>query len=144
MITKFTGGYALVMSSGTLLFLGYAMRFVAEAFGPLRSAVETLDPRQEESARLLGGFDTRFFRLVILPLLQPGIRAAFLITFLAVLKELPITLILGEATGMRGLAFRIWDRYSESLWHDAGVSALLLIALALIMTMLSLKGRTNA
>ena len=75
--------------------------------------------------------------------MAPGAAAAFSIGFLAILKELPITLMLGGATGMSTLAFRVWDRYSESLWHDAGLAGLLLVALALGVLTLTLRWRRH-
>ena len=69
------------------------------------------------------------------------VKAVGLIVFLAILKELPITLLLGGATGAKPLAFRIWDRYSEALWHDAGLSGLILLLLALSISFVILKER---
>ena len=68
-------------------------------------------------------------------------QIAKLVVFLAILKELPITLLLGGATGAKPLAFRIWDRYSEALWHDAGLSGLILLMLALTISFVLLKER---
>ena len=52
-----------------------------------------------------------------------------------------VTLMLGGSTGMKSFAFRIWDSYEEALWHDAGLSSLLLVALTLTMTILTLRWR---
>jgi ABC-type Fe3+ transport system permease subunit len=67
-----------------------------------------------------------------------------LIVFLACIKELPITLLLGGSTGFKTLAFRTWDRYNEALWHDAGVSGLSLLLVALLMTIITLQWKRNA
>ena len=67
-----------------------------------------------------------------MPSVTPGIAVALVIGFNAIVKELPVTLLLGGATGLKTLSFRVWDRYAESLWHDAGLSGLLLVGLAAI------------
>lgn len=146
-IARATGGgrdaYGAVLGSGVLLFVGYVTRFLAEVYGPLRTAYEQLDPRQRESARVLGASTSTWFRRVAAPALAPGAAAAYAIGFLAVIKELPITLMLGGPAGARTLAFRMWDRYSESLWHDAGAAGLILVGLALAMLSLTLRWRTR-
>ena len=62
-ITKYTGGYALVLSSGLLLFLGYAMRFLSEAFGPIASSMMQLNPRLMETAQSLDRFPLPWFKV---------------------------------------------------------------------------------
>lgn len=147
-LTRSVGGgrtmYAALLGSGGLLFLGYVARFLAEVYGPLRTAVEQLDPRQRESAQVLGASTATWAGRIALPALAPGVGAAYAIAFLAILKELPMTLLLGGATGLHTLAFRVWDRYSESMWHDAGASGLVLVILALAMLGLTLRWRRHA
>jgi iron(III) transport system permease protein len=138
------GLYAALLSTGALLLLGYALRFLAEVFGPLRAAVLGLDPRQREGARVLGVGFAGWARRVALPALAPGVGAALVVGFVAVLKELPVTLLLGGATGLTPLAFRVWDRYNEALHHDAGVAGLLLVGLTLAGVGLTLRWRRHA
>ena len=69
--------------------------------------------------------------------------AAFVLALLAVLKELPVTLLLGGAMGVQTLAFRVWDRYREALFHDAGLAGLLLVGLALVALMGTLRWRRH-
>jgi len=143
LITKHTGGYAFLLSSGVLLFFGYALRFLAEGFGPLFSATEQLDPRHEESAQLLNPSPQKWFSRIVFPQVRPAMLASFLLVWLAIIKELPVTLILGSALGKKTLAFHIWDRYEEAFWHDAGLGGLVLIIMALICFSLTLRWRRH-
>lgn len=136
--------YGWVLGTGVLLMVGYATRFVAEVYAPLRVAFGRLDPRQLESAVVLGAGRWKRFCTVLLPSVKPGVIVALLIGFNAIVKELPVTLLLGGATGLKTLSFRVWDRYNESLWHDAGVAGLCLVGLALISAVLTLRWRQNA
>jgi len=136
--------YGVVLASGALLMVGYATRFVAEVFAPLRVAFGAIDQRQVESARVLGAGAWKRFRTVLLPSIAPGVVVACLIGFNAIVKELPVTLLLGGATGLKTLSFRVWDRYNEALWHDAGLAGLWLVALALISAVLTIRWRKNA
>ena len=126
------GTYGLVLGSGLLLMLGYATRFLAEVYAPLKDGLSAIDQRQIDSAKVLGAAPLRRLRTVVIPAVTPGIAVALVIGFNAVVKELPVTLLLGGATGLKTLSFRVWDRYAESLWHDAGLSGLILVLLALV------------
>lgn len=138
-----SGLYATLLGSGLLLVLGYAARFLAEVYGPMAAAVARLDPRRIDAARLLGASRGRILNQVVRPAVQPGVAAGALLGLVAVLKELPVTLLLGSATGRQTLAFRVWDRYGEALWHDAGLAGLLLLAVALAAVGATLRWRRH-
>ena len=46
--------YQWLLGSGLLLLIGYATRFLAQAFAAVRAGVLGLDPQQDECARALG------------------------------------------------------------------------------------------
>jgi iron(III) transport system permease protein len=135
--------YPWLMGSGVLLMLGYAARFLPEAFAPLKTAVLQLDPRQTETARTLGASPLRRLRSILLPALAPGTAAAAVLVFVAILKELPVTLLLGGAMGLTPLSYRVWERYEEAFLADAGLAGLLLLGLALAAVVLSLRFRRH-
>ncbi|MBX2800813.1 MAG: ABC transporter permease subunit [Myxococcales bacterium] len=137
------GWYRWLTASGALLVLGYATRFVAEAYTPLRDRIAQLDRRLWESHRALSAPLSRFALRVAWPATASAVAASWLLVFLAVLKELPVTLMLGSATGLSTLAFRVWDRAEEALWHDAGAAGLILVGLALVGVMVSLPWRSR-
>ena len=137
------GTYGLVLGSGLLLMLGYATRFLAEVYAPLKDGLAAIDQRQVDSAKVLGAGPLRRLQTVIIPAITPGLAVAFVIGFNAIVKELPVTLLLGGATGLKTLSFRVWDRYAESLWHDAGLSGLILVTLALVSAWATQHWRTH-
>ncbi len=59
--------------------------------GPLRLALEAIDPRLEGAARTLGASRARVFRTVTLPLALPGISAAAVLGFARALGEFGAT-----------------------------------------------------
>ncbi len=136
--------YPWLLSSGILLLLGYAMRFLAESYAPLKAAILMLDPREKDSARLLGATDWQWFKRVALPTLKPGVLTAFVLVALAIIKELPVTLLLGGAMGVRPLSFRIFDRYQEAFLHDVGLAGIVLLLFSFILTLILLKWRRYA
>jgi iron(III) transport system permease protein len=135
--------YPWLLSSGILLLLGYAMRFLAESYAPLKASILMLDPREKESARLLGASDWQWFKRVALPTLKPGVLTALVLAALAIIKELPVTLLLGGAMGLRPLSFRIFDRYQEAFLHDVGLAGLVLLLFSFTMTLVLLRWRRH-
>ena len=136
--------YAALTGSGVLLALGFAVRFLPESYAPLRSAAQAVDDRVLDSARVLGASPLRVGVRVVAPLVAPGTTAAALLTFIAVVKELPISLLVGGAMGLRPLSYRLWDRLEEGFLHDAGLTGLVLVAVALAATVATLRYRTHA
>jgi len=133
--------YGWLKLSGILLFPAFAVRFLPEAFAPLKAAVLHIDQRQIDSARTLGvGRLRRWLRLLI-PALAPGCAVAAVLVAIAILKELPITLMLGGTR--RPLSYRMWERYDSAFLPDAGLAGLLLAGLALVAVVVSLRFRRH-
>lgn len=138
-----SGYYSLLLKSGILLLLGYTIRFLPNAHANLKTAILQLNPHLQDNARLLGASRWRWFYRCALPSLYPGLSAAFILTLLSVIKELPMTLLLGNAMGLYTLSFRIYDRYREAFLHDAGFAGLVLLALSLFFVLLTLRWRRH-
>lgn len=106
-----------------LLVFAYAIHFLAEAIGPIRSALYQAPPRLEEAARALGRTPLRAFGEATLPLLRRGIVVSMAFVFLSAMKELPITFLLSPI-GFKTLALRVWGFTSEALFGAAAPYAL--------------------
>lgn len=130
-------------AAGVFLMLGYAMRFMALAVDTLEPVILRLDPRQDEVARSLGAGAWRRWRSVTMPQLAPGLVAAWLLVFLAVAKELPITLML-TPLGKQTLAYRIFDAQQEGSLPDVGAGGLTLLGLALLVFTIARTARGRA
>lgn len=143
-----TGGdgmlYAALGGSGLLLAVGYAGRFLPEAFAPLRAAAQQVDARQDDCARTLGASTWTRARRLHLPTLAPALAVAAVLVAVAILKELPLTLMLGNAFGLRPLSYRVWAANEELLLPDVGLAGLGLMALALAAMALTLRLRRHA
>jgi iron(III) transport system permease protein len=109
-----------------LLILAYAILFLPQAVGAIRSSLLQVSPRVEEAARSLGRTPLQVLSTVTLPLIRPGILAGAALVFLTTMKELPATLILSPI-GFKTLATSIWSATSEAFFARAAVPALLLI-----------------
>jgi iron(III) transport system permease protein len=115
----------------TLPILVYALtfHFLAEAVGPLRAAVYRAPKQLEEAARAFG---LRFWGVlsrVTIPLLWRGAVASIALVFLAVVKELPLTLVLAPS-GFDTLATNVWTYTEEAMFASAAPYALGIVGLA--------------
>ncbi len=137
------GVYLGARQACLLLFAGYAMRYLSQGFSGLKEAFLRLDPRHEESAQSLGAGPLRRLRRIVLPAVAPGAAAAYLLLFLVLVKELPITLML-QPIGVQTLSYRVFDRYQEAFLHDAGLAGTVLLGVALAGQLLTLRWRRHA
>jgi iron(III) transport system permease protein len=119
----------ILYQSLAVLIVAYAVRFLPQAIGPLRTSLAQVNPRAAEAARTLGDSPLQAFRRVTLPLLRPGLMAALALVFLTTVKELPVTLLLSP-TGFDTLATAIWGAAREGFYARAAAPAAMLMLLA--------------
>lgn len=112
-----------------LLVTAYAVHFLAEALGPVRSALYQAPQRVEDAARVLGRGPVGAFVSATLPALRPGLAASVAFVFLAAMKELPMAFLLAPI-GFDSLALRVWRTATEGQFAAAAPYALALIGVA--------------
>ena len=97
--------------SPELLVLAYALMFFPLGLVALTASVARASPRLEEVGRSLGQGPLAVRLRVTLPLIAPGLAAAFCFVFLSAATELTATLLL-VPTGVQTLATQFWS-YAE-------------------------------
>ena len=122
-----------------VLVFTYAVLFLPQAVGALRSALVRVPPSVEEAARSLGRNPRQTLLAVTLPLILPGLISGFALVFLTTMKELPATLLLAP-TGFDTLATRVWTDQNDVYLARAAAAGLLLVVCA-AAPMLLLFGR---
>lgn len=110
-----------------LLIFAYVLHFLAEAIGPIRTALYQAPPRLEEAARALGRSPLQAFFEATFPLLRKGVLVSIALVFLSAVKELPITFLLSP-TGFQTLALGVWSSANEALFGEAAPFALAIMA----------------
>jgi len=124
-------GWLLV---GSFVGLIYALvvRFLAVAYQGIEASITKVSPSVVASARTLGAGRFRVATRVELPLAGAGIIAASALVAMDMLKELPITLIL-RPFGIETLPIWVWQATSESLWVQAAVPSLAIVAVGMVL-----------
>ena len=112
-----------------LLIFAYLILFLPNALSVITTPVAQVSKTQEQVARSLGlGKLGAIFKLV-LPMSRAGIWAGIALASLAVLKELPATLLL-RPNGVDTLATELWAATETLSYSEAAPYALLLIIIA--------------
>jgi iron(III) transport system permease protein len=118
-----------------MLVVAYAILYFPLALIAIRATVARAPVGLEEIARSLGSRPLRARLQVTVPLIAPGIAAAFCLVFMASVTELTATLIL-VPTGVETLATQFWAFTTNISYSAAAPYAAVMIALAVIPAML--------
>lgn len=118
----------ITMSLVTLIF-SYVLRFLSIGFNSIESQYEKLGEKYTESAYMLGTSKFKTLFKIDIPLIYPGLITAFILAFVDILKELPLTLILRPAN-YDSLATLVYVYVQNEMIQEAAVPSLLLILIA--------------
>ncbi len=123
-----------------LLSLGYIILFLPVSIGVIKPVLLQINPKIEESAKILGASNFKIWKTINIPAMMPGLSGAFVIVFILIMKELPATLILAPLN-FDTLATSIWTHATEASFGMAAVySGILLLLTGLPMFVLLNKG----
>ncbi|MCG8423085.1 MAG: iron ABC transporter permease [Proteobacteria bacterium] len=129
-LVSFATAYAYPLyQTFSLLMLAYVIRFFPLAIHTVDDAVASHNRGLFLAARSLGCSPIAASVRVIVPAMKPAILAGFLAVFIAVLKELPVTLLLSPIE-LTTLATRIWSLTEDAYYSQVAPAVLILLALA--------------
>ena len=135
-LVAFSVRYAFSLYQSSLeLILAYAILFLPLAVVGVRSAMTQASPRYEELGRSLGRRPAAVFARVTLPLIAPGLAAAFALVFISSATELTATLLL-RPTGVDTLATRFWTYTTNFSYGAAAPYAGLMVLIAAVPALL--------
>jgi iron(III) transport system permease protein len=131
--TYFSERYAsgFLYQSAYLLIAAYAIMFFPLALVAVRSSVARAPASFEEIGRSLGRGRLAVLWSVTLPLVAPGLAAAFCLVFLEAVTELTATLVL-IPTGAQTLSTQFWVFQTNGSYGQAAPYAALMILIAAV------------
>lgn len=132
LITAFAlEGGAVFKGTLAVMLLALACRFLSVGLSPIASGLHRITDNQELAARSLGVSGLSLVRRLHLPLLRGSLVSAALLTFVDVLKEMPITLMT-RPFGWDTLAVRVFEMTSEGEWQRAALPSVCLVLAGLV------------
>jgi iron(III) transport system permease protein len=124
------------------VLFAYAVRFLTIGVSPRRKSGK--NPSSfDEAARSLGVSVGGTLWRIHLPLMRGSVLTAFVLVWVEVMKELPATLLL-RPLGLKTLAIEVWERTSESMWADAAIPALAIVAVGFFPLFLTSRLMSDA
>jgi len=124
-------GYLFYGSSFVLIY-AYVFRFLAVAFNLIEANSLKLGKQLAESSYLLGKSRLKTVLKIELPLLRVTLASAFLLVFVDVMKELPLTLIL-KPYHLNTLAVKAFEYADDERVPEAAWPALILITVIVLL-----------
>ncbi|MBW1698965.1 MAG: iron ABC transporter permease [Deltaproteobacteria bacterium] len=95
-----------------ILMVAYVSRFLPYSLRSIESTLRQIDKGLEESANISGASWIRTFFSISLPLLKPGLVAAYILLYVTFIRELSCSILL-YSSGSEVLSVTMFD-----LWHD--------------------------
>jgi iron(III) transport system permease protein len=128
LILAFSGKYGLnLYNTFAILIVAYIIKYLAFSVRTVCASLEQIDLSLEEAAQVSGASWLRSFRDIILPLVRPGLIAAWFLVFMTTFYELTMTILLyGPNTHNLGVILYELQTYSNQQ-AAAVLSVLILI-----------------
>ncbi len=119
--------------NGTIVALIYAymIRYMAVAYNPIEATSLKTGKSLVEASKLLGKGNLYTFLKIEFPLLKSAILSGFILVFVDVIKELPLTLIL-KPYQINTLAVKAYEYASDELIAEASLPSLFIVLTGII------------
>ncbi len=130
-ISKITG-ISIVFGSLIILIYAYVMRYMAVGISPLRSSFEKHPESFDDTGKNLGMNNFTLFKKIHLPINKTSMYIAFILCFVDIIKELPITLIL-RPFNFDTLAVKTYEYAIEEMIAKSSIYSLIIILLGAVL-----------
>ncbi len=111
-----------------IIFVAYIARYMAFSLKSNSAALEQVDDSLEEAARACGATHWQSLKDIVIPLIKPGMVAAFFLIFLPALRELTTSVLLyGPTTRTIGVAIYALNEDGETVYAATLASVALVI-----------------
>ncbi|MDF2038396.1 iron ABC transporter permease [Cytobacillus oceanisediminis] len=126
------GKAPLILSlSLAMLVIGYTIRFMATGYNAVEIGFEKIGNKYTEASRMLGFGVTKTFFKVDLPLIKGALFSGFILTFVEIIKELPLALLL-RPFNFDTLATKTYQYAKDEMIYEASIPSLMIILISVI------------
>ena len=125
-------GISIVFGSLSVLIYAYVMRYMAVGISPLKSSFEKHPESFDQTGRNLGMTNFKIFSKIHLPINKTSILIAFILCFVDIIKELPITLIL-RPFNFDTLAVKTYEYAIEEMIAKSSIYSLIIILFGTVL-----------
>ena len=129
---SYFSGISIVFGSLIVLIYAYVMRYMAVGISPLKSSFEKHPESFDQTGRNLGMTNYKIFSKIHLPINKTSILIAFILCFVDIIKELPITLIL-RPFNFDTLAVKTYEYAIEEMIAKSSIYSLVIILFGTVL-----------
>lgn len=130
-IIGITSSKLVLSTSIIMLIFAYVIRFLAVGYNSIEAGFDKVGTKFTEASRTLGFGMTKSFFKVDLPMIKDAVLGGFFLTFIEVLKELPLTLIL-RPFNFNTLATKAYEYANDEMIHEAAIASILIITISFL------------
>ena len=128
-----------------VLLIAYLARFMPLAQRSIGGVLLSLSPELEEASRACGSGYGRTLVRITLPLIKPGMAAAWVLLFVIYLRELPMSILLWQ-TGSETMSVALWELTEHATSGKVAAYAMMqsgMILVVVILFQLLVRTRTT-
>lgn len=137
-----TSSKLILTTSIAMLIFAYVIRFLAIGFNPIETGFDKIGRTFHEASRVLGKSVTATFFKVDMKMIRPAIISGFILVFVDVLKELPLTLLL-RPFNFNTLATKTYEYANDEMIHEAAIPSLIIIGISVLAMLVLNKVSTK-
>ena len=139
LIAQFNFSLGLIFS-GTffILIFAYCIRFLTVSSRTIRSGLESISLATDDAAKSLGASTRSILIKIHFPMLKTSLLTSFLIVFIDVMKELPLTSIL-RPFNFNTLSVKAFELASDEKIADASNAAIMIVLAGIIPVIIITK-----
>lgn len=119
----------VLRTSLIMLISAYIIRFLAVGYNSVEAGFEKVGSSFTEASRVLGLSTIKAFFKLDIPMLKGAIFSGFILVFVDVLKELPLTLFL-QPFNFSTLATQAYKYANDEMVHEAALASILIILIS--------------
>nr|WP_272495875.1 iron ABC transporter permease [Bacillus pinisoli] len=116
-------------TSVIMLISAYVIRFLAVGYNSIEAGFEKVGSSFTEASRILGASTIRTFFRVDIPMIRGAIMGGFILVFVDILKELPLTMLL-QPFNFHTLATKAFQYANDEMISEAASASMLIIFLS--------------
>ncbi|HEU5016609.1 MAG TPA: ABC transporter permease subunit, partial [Pseudolabrys sp.] len=115
-----------------VLLIAYLARFMPFAQRSVAGVLLSLSPELEDASRACGSGYGRTLARITLPLIKPGMAAAWVLLFVIYLRELPMSILLWQS-GSETMSVALWELMEHATSGKVAAYAMMQSCMILIV-----------
>lgn len=133
----------LIVGTAIAVVFGYIVRFIAISINNFEAGFNRIPQSYDDAAKISGIGQFKIFIKIILPLIKNSMFASFIIVFIEVIKELPLTMVL-RPFDYDTLAIRALELNEQAQTIESSVPSLFIVTIGIISVILLTKNMKKA